>query len=553
MRKTRQAQSSAFTPMQNLALSWTPGTQDKVIIPNQEISTDWGIINKKLQAGQDNVFALYLDLNTGWVAACPKANRGLAGEILAQYCQEFGTPKSILHDNAQEYLHGDFANLCREKQITQRMSAPHTPNQNPTEHYMDIIVGKTRCLLYISGLESRTYWVHALHQATCLQNRTALPGRPTPYQNEYGKKLDISRIRIFGCEALAYVEKEKRHKLDFKTERCIYLGMPSRHSPDTHKLLKLSNNEVVYRRNVSFNERCFPARTQRSLLPLTSPIIHLRENNLMGQTFTQDQEHFIITGTSCPDGIDCIEYQNTDTKEEHYSTRAEVVRWVKQSKIRQLANNIQPFSRKGFVNTSAELMFKELHPTKYDVKLASNKVKPPKSYNEAQGREQQWFEAFRKERDGMLRFNTWTRIKQQDVTPEMRKHALHAHHIYNVKRDGSAKVRVVVNGKRQHDSTFSDTTSPVISQFQLRTFLAVTSHRQYHMVQMNLTNAYLHADIQDRVFISITIERVCLTSICLILQDVRMEGLFKILLNLSSTDFPDEPEEDFTERRSNGG
>jgi hypothetical protein len=101
------------------------------------------------------------------------------------------------------------------------------------------------------------------------------------------------------------------------------------------------------------------------------------------------------------------------------------------------------------------------------VKLASNKVKPPKSYNEAQGRERQRFEAFKKERDGMLRFNTWTCIKQQDVTLEMRKHALHAHHIYNVKRDGSAKVRVVVNGKRQHDSTFSDTTSPVISQFQL--------------------------------------------------------------------------------------
>jgi hypothetical protein len=51
---------------------------------------------------------------------------------------------------------------------------------------------------------------------------------------------------------------------------------------------------------------------------------------------------------------------------------------------------------------------------------------------------------------------------------------------------------------------------------------------------------------------NITIERVCLTSSCLILQDVRMENLFKILLNFSSTDFPDELEEDFAERRTNG-
>jgi hypothetical protein len=71
MRKTRKAQSSAFTPVQNLALSWTPNTDSKMIIPNKNISTDWGIISKTLKAGQNTVFALYLDLNTGWVAAYP--------------------------------------------------------------------------------------------------------------------------------------------------------------------------------------------------------------------------------------------------------------------------------------------------------------------------------------------------------------------------------------------------------------------------------------------------------------------------------------------------
>jgi hypothetical protein len=105
----------------------------------------------------------------------------------------------------------------------------------------------------------------------------------------------------------------------------------------------------------------------------------------------------------------------------------------------------------------------------------------------------------------MLKFNTWIPIPQHTVTPDMRKLALRAHHIYNVKRDGSAKVRVVVNGKkRQHESTFSDTASPVVSQLQqFRTFLAFTALRHYHMVQMDLTNAYLHADIVNEVFIII--------------------------------------------------
>jgi hypothetical protein len=61
MRKTRKAQSSFFTPIKNLALSWTPQTENTMIIPNKNISTDWGIISKTLKPGQNTVFVLYLD------------------------------------------------------------------------------------------------------------------------------------------------------------------------------------------------------------------------------------------------------------------------------------------------------------------------------------------------------------------------------------------------------------------------------------------------------------------------------------------------------------
>ncbi len=103
----------------------------------------------------------------------------------------------------------------------------------------------------------------------------------------------------------------------------------------------------------------------------------------------------------------------------------------------------------------------------------------------------------------MLEFNTWQRIPQATVTKEMRQKALRAHHIYDIKRDGSTKNRVVVNGRRQHADTYTDTTSPVASQLQLRTLLAIIAYRKYHTVQMDLTNAYLHASIQDKVYIYI--------------------------------------------------
>ncbi len=451
-----------------------------------------------LKSGQNTVFALYLDLNTGWVAAYPKLSRELAGETLQEYCQAYGLPETILHDNASEYLHGDFATICKEKGIKQVYSAPNHPNQSPTEHYMDIIMGKARCLLFISGLDASEYWEHALTHSVGLQNRLALPGRNTPYEYQFGLKPDISHIRIFGCAALAYVEKDKRHKLDFKTEQCIYLGISPRHTHDTHTLLRLSTKSVIYRRNVSFNERSFPAR----LNTLPRSITSKPGSHLIGRTFTEDSDTFRVTNCGFRKGVDCLDYINEQTKEDHFSTIDEVKQWIAQTKLLQLANNIQP-SRKGFMNTLAESMFHELQPKSYNVQLLNAQIKAPKSFKDAQGREQQWFEAFKKERDGMVRFNTWSRIPQKIVTPDMRKLALRAHHIYNVKRDGSAKVRVVVNGKRQHESTYTDTTSPVIPQFQFRTFLAITAHRQYHMVQMDLTNAYLHASIIDEVYIVI--------------------------------------------------
>jgi hypothetical protein len=129
--------------------------------------------------------------------------------------------------------------------------------------------------------------------------------------------------------------------------------------------------------------------------------------------------------------------------------------------------------------------------------------KTPTSYKAAGNRESQWFSAENKEQDGILQFKTWQRLPQHSITPQMRKKALHIHLLYDVKRDGSAKNRAVANGSRQHPDTYSDTTNPVASQLQVRLHLAHIALREYHSVQMDLTNAYLHADITDIVLIII--------------------------------------------------
>jgi hypothetical protein len=100
------------------------------------------------------------------------------------------------------------------------------------------------------------------------------------------------------------------------------------------------------------------------------------------------------------------------------------------------------------MNRLANATYQAIVNRKYDVQLPHS-TKAPKSYKQASNQETQWFEAERKEKDDMLRFNTWSRLPQNQVTKLMRQRALRAHYIYNVKRNGTAKARVVVNGKKE--------------------------------------------------------------------------------------------------------
>jgi hypothetical protein len=46
----------------------------------------------------------------------------------------------------------------------------------------------------------------------------------TPMEVWMGKNLLLQHIHVFGCEAYAYVPKEKQLKLDKKGVKCIFIG-----------------------------------------------------------------------------------------------------------------------------------------------------------------------------------------------------------------------------------------------------------------------------------------------------------------------------------------
>ena len=70
------------------------------------------------------------------------------------------------------------------------------------------------------------FWAEALSTAAYLINRSptkTLDGK-TPFQAWYGKKPNVSHLRVFGCSAYIHIPKDERKKLDPKAKKCIFLG-----------------------------------------------------------------------------------------------------------------------------------------------------------------------------------------------------------------------------------------------------------------------------------------------------------------------------------------
>jgi hypothetical protein len=161
---------------------------------------------------------------------------------------------------------------------------------------------------------------------------------------------NIGNLRMFGCKAMAIVEKDQRNKWQDKTDKCIYLGISPTYSDDTHKLLHLRTNEIIYRRNVCFNERSFPARqTKVTLVPHKDT-----GADLIGLQFIDDCITFTIIEADIDEngGENILTYEDNTTKDRHYSTVKEVRQLYENTHLQQSVTAVQP-SRVGFMNRLA--------------------------------------------------------------------------------------------------------------------------------------------------------------------------------------------------------
>ncbi len=133
--------------------------------------------------------------------------------------------KCLKIDNGGEFCSLEFGNYCVENGICRVKFVPLTPQENrPVERLSRKIIEEAWCMPSIVGL-GKEFWFEACNTTVYLINWSPSSRLNIRFLEEewQGRRLSYSHLRVFGCQAFVHVPKEKRSKLDPKSEPCIFV------------------------------------------------------------------------------------------------------------------------------------------------------------------------------------------------------------------------------------------------------------------------------------------------------------------------------------------
>jgi len=134
--------------------------------------------------------------------------------------------RTVMFDNAKEFVAGRMKELCDERGIRIISSVPYSPSSNGiAERLVGVATNGTRAMLRDSGLPPR-FWAEAMSTFMYLRNRTPTAtneGR-TPYERFYKMKPDVEHIRTFGCVVKVVLPSQTLGKLDDRAVMGYLLG-----------------------------------------------------------------------------------------------------------------------------------------------------------------------------------------------------------------------------------------------------------------------------------------------------------------------------------------
>ncbi|GBO07412.1 Retrovirus-related Pol polyprotein from transposon TNT 1-94 [Araneus ventricosus] len=374
-------------------------------------------------------------------------------EYIAMTRNKFGrTLKVLRSDNGGEYIGKEIEDFLKEQGIVHQLTVPYSPQQNGvSERKNRTLIEMTRCLLSEANLPQR-FWAEAAMTATYLQNRLPTkPKRKTPYELWTNHKPNLSHIRVFGCKAYAYIQKQKRGKLDSKAVEGIFLGYDYR---SKGYRIYLGDNKIMISRTVKFIENPPPyakkeAKELQKQDETTQQLVKLELKHEENHSMEEGEIDERIEVNPCEDD----EYELSNSQ-------------IQTSQHRR-----------------SERKTKGIPPERFAFFANPERIKEPKSWNDVLKMEnpyekQKWIESTKEEMKSLQKNETW-----KLVTPPSGKKVIGCRWTFKAKYDSKGnieryKARLVAQGFSQKFGTdYDETFAPVVTYTTIRTFLAAAAYK----------------------------------------------------------------------------
>ena len=165
--------------------------------------------------------------------------------------------KMLRTDNGGKHVSTDFSKYCASKWIIHQYTNPYTPEQKGVSERLNRTLAESAKSMIFHANMPINFWAQAVNTTVQLHNRSPSKSlnMKTPYECWFGKKPDVSNLKIFGSVCYMHTPSNLRQKLDPRSRKAVFIGYP----PDTkgYKLYDVEPKKFVRSKDVVSYENKF--------------------------------------------------------------------------------------------------------------------------------------------------------------------------------------------------------------------------------------------------------------------------------------------------------
>jgi hypothetical protein len=435
--------------------------------------------------------------------------------------------KILQTDGGGEYSSNKLTNFLHSKGIHHK-SCPYTLEQNGLAERKHRHIVETIVTLLQSAKLPSSFWTFACQVAVYLINRMPTPvlSYCSPFEMLFGTPPLLTHLKVFGYSCFPLLRPYIQSKLQAKTTECVFLGYASKYKGFI--CFDVLNGRFYISRHVVFDESRFPY-THLSLLPKHNPVPSSFSQSLSSLPFTTMDNIIVPSQTASltpPSDSLSPEIISPPTHSSPPSTSlsAEIISSpsVSSQSITTTTSGAPQLPVDSDFSTDLlqvvlPIAPLNLHPMQTRSKNGIIKKKvflshvadssnvdltlvEPATFKSAM-KVPVWFHAMQEEIDALHHQHTWSLVH---LPPN--KNLVGCKWVFKLKKnsDGTVarhKARLVANGFSQEPGLdYGETFSPVVKPTTMRLVLALETHFNWTLRQLDVKNAFLHELLNEEVY-----------------------------------------------------